>query len=420
MAKKVKITKGGQTVYPATVMDAVVHPDLRVDSSKLIEEVNVSKIYPTGGIDGTNKYTLETAIAKIPSSLRNVGLKCSFLDEEGKRETWEYQSGEFDNINNWLQVGSASRGNMVLEWDTDVATTRKKVKTKQRKTGLIISYNDPENGIINEQYVYTSFSDSAWANDLYWKKILDKNDYQELEIQIENNTGVMFTDGNNDANKFIKELYLTENIGEAKVGRCNLYGSNTLIFVLQDFNGDTICTGTSTYFYDDIVMPLSDTNGNNIGYAILDFKFSDSLNINFNAKINSNVYNLSLSPRIRQYIANQLVKLPLQRIQYNIVSLRDNNSVFNKDIPILDKADNFRFKIRDISEGSYINILLYNESNSIIDRHNNISSNNIGEEYIFNLSKYENPAMIKIGFYIQYFVNISLSSLKMSKLYNII
>ena len=49
MAKKVKITKGGQTVYPATVMDAVVHPDLRVDSSKLIEEVNVSKIYPTGG-----------------------------------------------------------------------------------------------------------------------------------------------------------------------------------------------------------------------------------------------------------------------------------------------------------------------------------------------------------------------------------
>ena len=92
MAKKVKITKGGQTVYPATVMDAVVHPDLRVDSSKLIEEVNVSKIYPTGGIDGTNKYTLETAIAKVPASLRNVGIKCSFLNEaEGswkRGSTW--------------------------------------------------------------------------------------------------------------------------------------------------------------------------------------------------------------------------------------------------------------------------------------------------------------------------------------------
>ena len=106
MAKKVKITKGGQTVYPATVMDAVVHPDLRVDASKLIEEVNVSKIYPTGGIDGTNKYTLETAIAMIPTSLRNVGIKCSFLDEAGQFETWEYIGGASANANNWKQTGT--------------------------------------------------------------------------------------------------------------------------------------------------------------------------------------------------------------------------------------------------------------------------------------------------------------------------
>lgn len=105
MAKKVKITKGGQTVYPATVMDAVVHPDLRVDSSKLIGEVNVSKIYPTGGIDGTNKYTLETAIAKIPSSLRNVGLKCSFLDDGGMLQTWEFTGGAWDS-GSFSQVGA--------------------------------------------------------------------------------------------------------------------------------------------------------------------------------------------------------------------------------------------------------------------------------------------------------------------------
>lgn len=140
MAKKVKITKGGQTVYPATVMDAVVHPDLRVDSSKLIEEVNVSKIYPTGGIDGTNKYTLETAIAKIPSSLRNVGLKCSFLDEAGELETWEYHGGTYTSTDSWMQGGSGSGGNMILEWDTDMATTRKQVPVKNRKIGLLITY----------------------------------------------------------------------------------------------------------------------------------------------------------------------------------------------------------------------------------------------------------------------------------------
>ena len=61
----------------------------------------MSKIFPTGGIDGTNKYTLETAIAKIPASLRSVGIKCSFLDEGGELETWEYQ-----NSGQWKQAGA--------------------------------------------------------------------------------------------------------------------------------------------------------------------------------------------------------------------------------------------------------------------------------------------------------------------------
>ena len=104
MAKKVKLTKGGQTVYPATVMDAVVHPDLRVASSKLIEEVNVSKIFPTGGIDGTNKYTLETAIAMIPASLRSVGIKCSFIGDSGTPETWQHMGGTFTDTGSWKQI----------------------------------------------------------------------------------------------------------------------------------------------------------------------------------------------------------------------------------------------------------------------------------------------------------------------------
>ena len=62
MASIHKLTKNGQTIYPATTTDAVVHPDLAVSSSKLIEEVNVSKIFPTGGIDGTNKYTLRAVL----------------------------------------------------------------------------------------------------------------------------------------------------------------------------------------------------------------------------------------------------------------------------------------------------------------------------------------------------------------------
>ena len=71
-----------------------------------ITEFNVSSRFPTGGIDGTNKYTLETAIAKIPESLRTVGIKCSFLNEDGKPETWEYQGEVYQYAAGWLQVGS--------------------------------------------------------------------------------------------------------------------------------------------------------------------------------------------------------------------------------------------------------------------------------------------------------------------------
>lgn len=105
MASIHKLTKNGQTIYPATTTDAVVHPDLAVASSKLIEEVNVSKIFPTSGIDGTNKYTLETAIAMIPASLRSVGIKCSFINNGGELETWAYMSGEFTNTGSWEHSG---------------------------------------------------------------------------------------------------------------------------------------------------------------------------------------------------------------------------------------------------------------------------------------------------------------------------
>ena len=101
MGKIHKLTKEKQTIYPATITDAVVHPDLKVSTSKLIEEINVSKLFPTGGIDGSNKYTLETAIAKIPKSLQTVGIKCSFLGEDGTLEVWEFQGGTFTLTKNW-------------------------------------------------------------------------------------------------------------------------------------------------------------------------------------------------------------------------------------------------------------------------------------------------------------------------------
>lgn len=47
-----------------------------------ITEYNVSKQFPTGGFSGGNTYTLETAIAKVPTALQTVGMRVTFISNE--------------------------------------------------------------------------------------------------------------------------------------------------------------------------------------------------------------------------------------------------------------------------------------------------------------------------------------------------
>ena len=68
-----------------------------------ITEYNVSVQHPTSGIDGSNKYSLESAIAQVPQELRNIGLKVSFINSDGKVETWEFQGGTFTDVGSWKQ-----------------------------------------------------------------------------------------------------------------------------------------------------------------------------------------------------------------------------------------------------------------------------------------------------------------------------
>lgn len=73
------------------------------DYMNYITEYNVSVQHSTSGIDGSNKYSLEGAIAQVPQELRNIGLKVSFINSDGKVETWEFQGGTFTSIDNWIR-----------------------------------------------------------------------------------------------------------------------------------------------------------------------------------------------------------------------------------------------------------------------------------------------------------------------------
>mgnify|MGYP001774305506 CR=1 FL=1 len=120
-------------------------------------------------------------------NVNNTGAKPLYYNGEvaSADNTWEagevldvYYDGTNYRANN--MQGSAG-GNMILSWNTDVATTRKSVKQNKRKAGLIIAYNHPDNGWINEQYIGTSFTDSNWANDINWRRIADNDDITGIE-----------------------------------------------------------------------------------------------------------------------------------------------------------------------------------------------------------------------------------------------
>lgn len=227
---------------------------------KMTTEYNVSVLHPTSGSGGSNKYTLETAIAQVPTKYRSIGLKCSFVNESGKGECWEYKgtswstsnfkqvgAGAIDEVSasvadisnkqgiynvdaniplstgyysaatarvavpsalrklgliityktdattsvteqfigsavsawateaNWKNVGSEG-GYKILTWVTDAAITRKQVPNKDRKEGLQISYKDEKGVWIIEQYIGTSFVDTAWGKDENWSSILNEKD----------------------------------------------------------------------------------------------------------------------------------------------------------------------------------------------------------------------------------------------------
>ncbi len=81
-----------------------------------------------------------------------------------------------------LEIG-AGGGNMILEWNTDVATTRKQVLSKYRKPGVQISYENPETGWINEQYVGTSITNTEWSKDENWEEIPNQSYIDEINLR---------------------------------------------------------------------------------------------------------------------------------------------------------------------------------------------------------------------------------------------
>lgn len=99
----------GKKLYPQTSSACVTMSDgddsLDTRVKNITTEYNVSLFHPTSGVNGSNKYTLETAIAQVPSKYRTIGIKCAFTNESGNSECWEYNGG-FWEITNFLPASA--------------------------------------------------------------------------------------------------------------------------------------------------------------------------------------------------------------------------------------------------------------------------------------------------------------------------
>lgn len=129
-----------------------------------------------------------------------------------------------------LEIGTGG-GNMILNWNTDVATTRKQVLSKYRKSGVQISYKDSSKGWINEQYTGITFTDTEWEKDTNWKQIAFVSQLNKSIEAIEQIVSV-------NSNTISDNKYSINVLESAEM---------TLESVYLSKNGEIIASGSSKY-----------------------------------------------------------------------------------------------------------------------------------------------------------------------------
>lgn len=125
-----QLDENGNHAYPVTTSDAVGMSDgsgnLTNYLNKRVTELNISVLYPTQGIGGTNKYDLATAIAQVPAEYRNIqGLKVLFVNENNETESWEYKGNSWA-IANFTEVGAkkiSTLANNIFDLETGKINT---------------------------------------------------------------------------------------------------------------------------------------------------------------------------------------------------------------------------------------------------------------------------------------------------------
>ncbi|MEY8587952.1 SGNH/GDSL hydrolase family protein [Phocaeicola sartorii] len=211
MAKIHKLTKGGQTIYPATTTDAVVNPNSRKSLTAELSELASYTILEWNTDAATTR-------KQVPTKFRKTGLQITY---KRNNKEWIFEQfigtaiydSAWENDTLW-QNTNADTNSTILEWNTDVAMTRKSIPVKDRKAGYVISYNEPDTGWINEQFVGIKLTDTEWENDNNWNRIPSQSNVHKIELATKKNGNIInsITGGKNTINSAYDMRYTNTSI----------------------------------------------------------------------------------------------------------------------------------------------------------------------------------------------------------------
>lgn len=145
----------------------------------------------TTGIRLLVKMTNVNTASNATLNINSLGAKPLYYDNERASSDNSWEAGEvidiyYDGTNFYssnVQGGSSAGGNQILDWTTDVATTRKLIPLKKRKKGLSITYVNNKNETVNEQYIKNVFTDTDWINDNNWVRYSMYKDARIREVR---------------------------------------------------------------------------------------------------------------------------------------------------------------------------------------------------------------------------------------------
>lgn len=176
------------------------------DSNSLTDYI-VSYLHPTEGVNGTNVYTLTTAIAKIPQDIRKQGITCTFLSINGWL-SYKYIGNTITNdnwntISNWILIATekelsnlATQNSMMhlIESNKTVNVSFDEANTSvtiSLPSGLFLSYGNTriaDSATINGQIIIDPMTNGKLKYLVY---NLSENQYKLVDYADQMNNSVL-------------------------------------------------------------------------------------------------------------------------------------------------------------------------------------------------------------------------------------